>query len=143
MRGSLRDAQQFQGNDPDFVQHIEGDAHEQHVENIRGRGEKGCDDADDKHRVAPVFFKERPGQDSDLGHEDHEDGQLEDQSESEDKNRDKGDELADGNNRLELFGLEIQQEIDAERQGEEIAEGGPAVEQKTGEEHEPEDKGAG
>jgi len=141
--GSLLNSQQFQHNNPHLVQHIEGYAHEQHVEDVRGRSEKGGDDADDQHCVAAVFFKERSGQDSYLGHEDHEDGQLEDQPEGEDKDGDKGNELADGDNGLELFRLEIQQEINAEGQGEEIAKGGPAVEQKAGEEHEPEDKGAG
>ena len=141
--GCLGDPQQFQGNDPHFVQHVQGDAHEHHIENIRGRGEKRCDDADNQGGIAAVFFKKRSGQNFYLGHENHKNGQFKDQPESENKNRDKGDKLADGDNRLELFRLEIKQEIDAERQGDEIAEGSPAVKKKAGKKNEPENKEPG
>lgn len=140
---SSRDPQQLQYNNPHLVQHIEGNTHEQHVENIGGGGEEGGDDADDQCGVASVSFKERSGQDFYFGHEDHEDGQLEDQPEGEDKDRDKGDELADGDNGPKLLGLEIEEEIDAKGQGDEIAEGGSAVKQEAGEKNKPENKGAG
>jgi hypothetical protein len=77
------------------------------------------------------------------GEEDHEDRQLENEAEGEDKEGDKGDEAVDGDERLELGRLETQEEIDAIGQGDVIAETGAAVEKKRGEENEPEDGGGG
>ena len=141
--GCLRNPQQSQDNDSHFVEHIEGAAHEQHVEDIGGGGEESGDDTDGQGGVAAGFFKDGSGQDLNLGHEDHEDRQFKDQAESEDKNRDKGDEVADGDNRLELFGLKTQQKIDAKGQGDEIAESRPAVKEEATEQDKPENIGAG
>ena len=72
-----------------------------------------------------------------LGGEYHEDGQLEDNAEGEDENRYKIDKFVDRDNRLELGGLEAEQEFNAVSQGDGVAEPGTQVKQYGGEEYEP------
>ena len=117
----------IQYNYPHLIEQVERAAHEQHVNHVRGRGEQGCHDADGKDRVAPVPFKGLPCDETYLGCEDHEDGQLENETEGQDEDRHKIDKFVDRDNRFKLLGLEAEQEFDAVSEAYGIAKPGTQV----------------
>ena len=69
---------------------------------------------------------------ADLGGKDHEHRQFEHQAETQKKQYHEIDESADGNHRLQILGLKTEQKLDAEGQGDQIAEDGATIKQAAG-----------
>ena len=99
---------------PYFIEEIEGDSHEGHVEDIRGGGKYCCQYGHYQDGVAPVPLKKGRFHEACARNHHHYERQLEYQAKAQQKEAREIDELSNGDNGPYCIWTELQEKIDAE-----------------------------